>query len=301
MLTYRPGTPQDAYPAYRVFRLAIQVVYYQHRIIETLEPFDEATIRSDWENWRSLYEHLERSAERFCVVEQDGQMAGYARTILRDGVRELTELFLHPDLHAGGVGRELLRRVFPAEGASHRTIIATLDPRAVALYMQNGMAAWHPLYTFYRRPERVAWRSDLEFAPLPPGPDWLVQLAAIDRQVLGHTRDVDHAWLLSDREGVACLRDGRLVGYAYLGRVYNGPFALLDGADFPAVLAYAETRAAELGLDDFAVDAPLINGHAVRWLLERKYRMGQFVAYHMSDSRLGGFENYLYTAPDFFL
>ena len=51
MLTYRPGTPQDAYPAYRVFRLAIQVVYYQHRIIETLEPFDEAAIRSGWENW----------------------------------------------------------------------------------------------------------------------------------------------------------------------------------------------------------------------------------------------------------
>ena len=37
-----------------------------------------------------------------------------------------------------------------------------------------------------------------------------------------------------------------IVGYGYLGE-HNGPFASLDANDFPAILAHAETEAADIG------------------------------------------------------
>jgi GNAT superfamily N-acetyltransferase len=300
-ICYRVGMPEDAYPAFCIFRQAIQVVYYQYRIVDTLDPLDEAAIAHDWHLWQSLFTHLGNIAEHFWVAEQGGRMVGYARSINRDGVRELTELFLHPELHASGVGRELLRHVFPAEGAQRRTILATLDPRAQALYLQSGVSPWHPVYTFARAPQQVRWESDAVFEDLAPGGASLNEIAQVDLHTLGYRRDVDHAWLLADRKGIACRRQGRLVGYGYIGETFNGPFALLDGHDFPAMLAYAESCAAEMGQEEFAVDVPLINREAVNYLLGRKFRMGRFIIYHMSDERWGRFENYLYTAPDFFI
>jgi hypothetical protein len=47
-----------------------------------------------WDRRRPLYEHLAQTAEHLWIAEDDGRPVGYARSILRDGVRELTELFV---------------------------------------------------------------------------------------------------------------------------------------------------------------------------------------------------------------
>ena len=69
----------------------------------------------------------------------------------------------------------------------------------------------------------------------------LSTLAEIDKATLGFQRDVDQQWFLANRRGFLYLRDGRPVGYGYVGE-NSGPFALLDAADFPAVLARRKHR-----------------------------------------------------------
>src|SRR6202011_6158040 len=86
----------------------------------------------------------------------------------------------------------------------------------------------------------------------------LPALRAIDRQVLGHTRDEDHVWLATTRSGYLYRRNGQVVGYGYMGD-NNSPFALLDAADYPAVLAHAEAQAAVRGEFETGFEVPLIN------------------------------------------
>ena len=105
---------------------------------------------------------------------------------------------------------------------------------------------------------------------------------------------------MSDRQGYLYLRNGQPVGYGYVGH-RSGPFALLDAADYPAVLAHAETQAAERGYGQFGVEIPMINQTVVDYLLEHGFRMDSFMAVMMSDVPFGKFENYIFTSPPFFM
>src|SRR5713101_6703593 len=144
--TFRRGTLDDSHTVYRIFE-------------RSLEDFSRRTnVQADqtagdpeaWERRRPLYEHLARTADQFCIAEEAGQPIGYARSILRDGTRELTEFFVLPASQSAGVGRELLARAFPAAGANHRSIIATFDSRALGRYLRAGVYPHFPIY-FFRR------------------------------------------------------------------------------------------------------------------------------------------------------
>jgi hypothetical protein len=80
----------------------------------------------------------------------------------------------------------------------------------------------------------------------------------------------------------------------------NGPFAVLDDNDFPAVLAHAESLMAEKG-EEFGAEAPLINVKAIQYFIERKYQIDSFSALLMSNVPFGRFENYLCFSPEFFM
>lgn len=296
----RPGTPEDTYPAFVVFRYAIAVVYHQYHIIDRLEMPGPEQLADDWRRFRSLYGYLETHVDRFWVAEQEGRVIGYARSALHDGMRELTELFIHPQVQSHGLGKELLRRVFPLD-EDRRMIIATADPRAQALYLRSDVYARHPIYTFYRMAQKVAVESDLVFQPLSASMECVRLLAGIDQAVLGLRRDSDHEWLLNDRKGFVAWRGDKPVGYGYVSEVFNGPFAAVNADDQPSLLAYAENLAAEAGWEEFGVDAPLVNRVAVRYLLDRGFQIGRFIAYHMSNTPFGDFERYLYTSPIFTL
>src|SRR5262245_26941762 len=56
-----------------------------------------------WTRRKPLFEHLTRSAHESWIAEQEGRAIGYARSILRDGVLELTEFFRLPDAQTAGV------------------------------------------------------------------------------------------------------------------------------------------------------------------------------------------------------
>jgi hypothetical protein len=253
-----------------------------------------------FECYQALYDHLTRTAEHFWVAEREGQVIGYARSTLRDGLRELTDFNVAPGSQSAGVGRELLARAFPANGARRRVILASQDVRAQARYLKSGVYPRFSWTALSRNPEPVNAATDLTIEPVSATRDTLAACAVIDKELFDFSRDADHAFLLSDRQGYLYYRGSRVVGYGYIGPD-NGPFALLDPLDFPAVLAHAETDAARRGVERFALIVPLINRVAVTYLLARRFLLAGWFAFFMSDEPFGAFANYIQCSPPFFL
>ncbi len=246
-----------------------------------------------------MFEHIACTASEFWIAENDGMAIGYARSIRRSGSQELTEFFVMPGEQSAGVGSELFRRAFPDEPATHRSIIATLDDRAQIRYLKAGMAGRFPIKYFSREPEPVKLEGDLVPERLNLTPEVMDELRQIDLALIGHERPEDHQWLAGDRDGFAYRRDGRIVGYGYVGEA-SGPFALLEARDFPDALAHAENHAFNRW-ERFGVEVPLVNRAAIRHLLARGYVMDSFTAIFMSDREFGDFGRYIFFGPPFLI
>ncbi len=297
-VNFRRGTPDDTYSLFLVFQETIIDLGRRMGTMAITGGNDPAVMQKLWEERRPLFEHLERTSYQLWVAEQDGSIIGYAQSILREDVRQLTEFFVLPGRQSAGVGRELLSRAFPAEGARHRVVVATTDTRAIARYLKQKVYPRTPIYYFSRTPEDVSLESDLTFEPVSPIANNLAAIRAVDRFVLGYGRDVGHVWLAATRQGYLYKRGEQIAGYGYTGRS-NGPFALLNAEDYPAVLAHAEKLAAAAG-HNFGVEVPLINTHAVDHLLGRGCQIDAFLAFFMSDEPCGSYQNYIFTSPPFF-
>lgn len=298
-LAFRPATLADSSTIFKIFEASIKDLSQRLGMMAITGGTDPAMLESLWQRRGSLFEHLARTADGFWLAERDGLAVGYARSIRRGQVRELTDFFVLPGEQSAGVGRELLARVFPRDGVAHRVIVATSDSRAVALYLKAGVYARFPIYYFSRSPEAVIVATDLTIDSIVASPQVVETLAALDLAVLGHRRDADHLWLLTQRQGYLYYRDRQPVGYGYVG-ASSGPFALLYQTDFPAVLAHAESQAAAAG-HPFGVEVPLVNRAAVDYLLSCGFQMDSFFAFFMSDAPFGRFEQYLFTSPPFFM
>lgn len=301
-IQFRRGTIDDSHAVYQVFAETLLDLSNKQGVMALTGGNDPDTMREMWARRKPMFDHLARTAHEFWVAEQDRRIVGYARSILREEVLELTEFFVLPDTQGAGTGGELLRRAFPVQDAKQHFIIATTDVRAQARYLKTGVIPRFPTMYWSRAPEDIRIETDLEFLRRNPSPDTLAQLAEIDRAILGHTRDVDHGWFLQVRQGYLYQRNGANVGYGYHGTgAGNGPFALYDSRDFPAVLAHAERGALDLGLKQVGFDVPMINRAAVDYFLARKFELDGFITLFMSNAPFGKFENYVLTGPGIFI
>ncbi len=312
-IIYRSGDEADSLTAFRIFQEALLDLGRRQGVMAVTGGDQPGILEDLWVSRQPLYQHLAATGEHFWLAEDDSLPAGeravgYARSILRDGVRELTEFFVLPGAQSSGVGGELLQRAFPAQGARHRVIIATTDTRALARYLKSGVYARFPIVNFSRlllsegeggAASEAGAASDLEFIPMPAAPALTDTLDALDRRLLGHTRPVDHAWLQTQAQGFIYTRQGEPVGYGYLAED-AGPFLLLAANDYPAVLSHAE-RVLSGKVGNLYLEVPLINCQAVDYLLAHHYRMSAFLTLLMSDEAFGKFENYIFPSPPFFL
>lgn len=187
------------------------------------------------------------------IAEIDGLVVGFSQGFVRGDIWFLAQLFVHPEVHARGIGRELLRQAMQYgrdAGCSVISVVSTSSPVAQSLYMRAGM------FTFgvgYRLTGTVASLLDL------PKPDatkeaivdcsgWQDRIADIDRDLFGAERRQDHSCYLdpthrSDPSGSFGLtHDGRLVGYGYaVAPGFIAPVAAYDPADqLPLVRMCAE-------------------------------------------------------------
>ena len=73
--------------------------------------------------------------------DEDGEPAGVAIALVREGVWGLSLLVVRPDRQSTGLGRALLDRALAyADGARGGIILASPDPRALRVYARAGPA-----------------------------------------------------------------------------------------------------------------------------------------------------------------
>ena len=299
MTRYRPGTPADSRLAFDIFETTIDDLSRRTATTMSATAGDPAA----WDKRRPLFDHLAATGDQwwFAEDEMSGEALGYARSIVRDGVRELTEFFVLPTAQAAGVGRELIARAFP-DDTRHRAIVATTDARAIARYLKAGLSGRAAMIGFEAAPRPVSLPTDLERQPIPAASPQLDALGEIDRALLGFRRDEDHRWLASQRRGWLYARAGEPVAYGYHPSMpmWGGPYASLDPADLPVLLADGETAAASAGHAIVTFDLALTARHGIEHLLKRGFRVDPFVMLFFTDGPVDGLDRYVLTSPPFF-
>ena len=259
------------------------------------------------DEWWAVSEPLHRflaehAAEWWVAEDAEGNgLIGYARSIERGGLFELTEFFVKPSAQSSGVGRALLELAFPQGRGEVRSIIATADVRAQARYYAAGTVARFPFFTLAREPMPAEPATDLEPMRIEGGAD-ASAAKEIESAVLGYPRsDAEIRWLTERREGWVYQREGRDIGFAFVGTRGSGPVAALDPADQPDMLLHVEDRAHALGVEKLELGVPSLNEVAVRHLLGRGFRIDPWFNLLMSDKPFGQFDRYIGFDPPIFL
>lgn len=86
----------------------------------------------------TLLDDLEREGRRFVVVEDDGEVVGYAITILSGDVVDLARIGVHPSRQREGIAVGLLDHLLDAareDGADRMLLeVSAVNPEALAFY-----------------------------------------------------------------------------------------------------------------------------------------------------------------------
>ncbi|HEX5579850.1 MAG TPA: GNAT family N-acetyltransferase [Candidatus Limnocylindria bacterium] len=295
----RPATPDDKRASFDVFIPAVREL--SARLGAPWDPDPDEV----WRNQTAFLDFLAAQAAEWWVAEDDasGRVIGYARSLERGGLFELSEFFVLPDNQSGGVGRALLDKAFPEGRGEVRVIIATTDVRAQARYYRAGTVARFPIAGVTAKPG-VAVGQVLSdgVEPARATPDDIADLSALERSVLEFDRGDEFGWLIANREGYLYRHGGEVVGSAFLGqRGAIGPVAASHPDHLPAILDHLERRAAELEIEEVALEVPMVNEVAMRHLLGRGFRMDTFLTLLMSNRPFGRFDRFLGLSPPFVL
>jgi GNAT superfamily N-acetyltransferase len=292
----RRATADDSRRAFDVFLPSAQDLTSRLNV-----PWD-VEAESLWERMRYLWDHLAEHHAEWWIAEDSTttEPIGYARSIERGGLLELSEFFVHPDRQAAGVGAALLERAFPAGRGEVRAIIATTDTRAQARYYRAGTVARFPIVSLEGEPHDIDLdAADLEIQQLGPDDD-IEALRRIEAAVLEYDRGDEFRWLLGHREGYVYRRRGEPIGFAFVGRA-SGPIAALDPVDQEPILQHVEARAAAIGVPLLSLEVPMPNEIAMRHLLGRGLRIDPFYTFFMSSRPFGQFDRSIGFSPPFFL
>jgi GNAT superfamily N-acetyltransferase len=294
-VNFRRGTAEDDGPCFRVFLES--VVDLSKRIGAPWEPSPEQV----WTRFEPIYRRLgDHAAEWWVAEDAGGELIGYARSVARGGLFELTEFFVRPHRQSAGVGRRLLELAFPPDRGEVRAIIATPDLRALSRYYRAGTVARFPIVSLTGSPVAADEASGLEV--VRASPDDIPALAEVEGAVLEFDRGPDElSWLLEQREGYLYRRDGRAIGLAFIGPGGTGPIATLDPNDQGPILLHLEARASALGSTEVSFEVPMINEVAMRHLLGRRFQMDPFLTLLLSSRPFGQFDRFIPFSPPFVL
>jgi GNAT superfamily N-acetyltransferase len=189
-----------------------------------------------------LLEHLLTTDPASSIVADDhGRVVAFGIILTRQGDAFLAFLFVAPAWQARGLGRAVLAECRRGAGVVGRLSTCAEADQVIStgLYASLGLAPREPIYVVRgvlderRLPALPAgWRSR---------PIVAIEVAALDRELLGYERPIDHAfWELSGRRGwIYEDGGGALVGYGYAqpsGRL--GPVAAVEPATLPYLLGH---------------------------------------------------------------
>ena len=248
------------------------------------------------DEWRYGYPHVFRSGI-FRVAEEDGELVAICHAIVRGPLWFLSGFWTRPDRQRSGIGGRLLREVWDeghVRGASTFFTWSSIDTTAMASYLRRGMLPGYPILNFVGEPAPTT-PDATEVAPLT-----LEITTALDRDVIGTTREIDHSFWLAEpgRLGRAVMRGGRPLGYYSVRAGTIGPAAWRDSADANAVLgrALADARAQSAVVRLRALGA---NHDTIRFALARGLRLAGNS--HLLTTRpFGHLERYVPSGPTLF-
>jgi GNAT superfamily N-acetyltransferase len=286
----RRGTASDNRAAFDVSMLAMKDLFRRQGYEWKLEP------EAFWKVMEPIVTHLAEHAAQWWIAEDraDGKLIGYARSVERDGLFELSELFVRPDKQSAGLGKLLLEKAFPSGRGEVRAIIATNDVRGLARYYAAGTAARFVLFSLTGQPRDAAAQSH---EAVRIGPAEVGEFAEMEQAVVGYARHADYPWLLRNREIYRYRNAGRTVGFGCFSESGQGPIVALEPNDQPAILRHFETLAHSRGMEDISFQVPSINVVVMNHLLERGYQIDTPPGLLMSSRDFGRFDRFLPFAP----
>jgi GNAT superfamily N-acetyltransferase len=287
---FRPATADDLPRCAVVWRTALN---------DYLGRLGRPDIPDDFTAILRLYRHLQATdPRRFVVAERDGEdgrpvIEAFVSALVRRPVWFLSMLFVLPAAQGRGLGRRLIGAVAPLdeEGISIRaTATDSVQPISNGLYTGLGIIPRVPMF-------RVVGRADRPDAVPPVPPDIEVttfaeigregdgigssalagELNALDREVLGFERQVDHAFMSAEGRQGFLFSDGAgaVRGYGYTseaGRV--GPVVVSDEALLGPVVGHLVTAIEPRGA--FGIWVPGSAGEAIVPLLRAGFRIDDF-------------------------
>ncbi|MES2210457.1 MAG: GNAT family N-acetyltransferase [Chloroflexota bacterium] len=302
LITCRPLVEADIPAAFAVFRRSLFDYLFRIGMVDAATAADPP-IESAWASQGPWVEHLAaNAAENWVAADVDGRIIGWALSIERDGVLELTHFFVEPGTQARGIGRELLGRAFPPGRGRHRVIVATQDARALSLYLRYGVGYVTTSMDMFRAPEAIEPETDLQFERLAADEASVRAVGDLEQVILGHRRDIDARFLLGMRPAWLARRGDAIAGVAFGAQGSNsGPVAALDPADMPALLAHVEREAHAAGIEELYFSVPMLNDVAVRHLLARGFQIDPFYVKVLADTRSMQLDRWIHTGPAFIM
>jgi GNAT superfamily N-acetyltransferase len=209
----------------------------------------------------------------------------------------LSGFWARPDRQKTGIGGRLLREVWDegrARGASTFFTWSSIDLTAMASYLRRGMLPGYQILSFVGGPASTTVVAS-DVAPLSPQ-----VAAALDRDVIGTSREIDHGFWSTEpgRVGRAVMRGGRPVGYYYVRAGSIGPAAWTSSTDADAVLraAIAEARAQSPIVRLRALGA---NHDTIRFALASGLRLAGY-SHLLTTAPFGNLDRYAPSGPTLF-
>lgn len=195
----------------------------------------------------TLYAFLADRAGGAWIALDEGTPIGIALTSMSADECSVHDLFVEPTFRGQGIGRALLETATQGEeDASRSTVLATSDPATMAFVVARGGTPQDVLLHYAGAIPREddllrLVVSDYRFGTrdLDPQAD-AYALDAIDREVRGCARPLDHEYFASHAPGTSFFLNDEFVGYAYVwanGRI--GPIAAASPAYTGAFFGFA--------------------------------------------------------------
>jgi ribosomal protein S18 acetylase RimI-like enzyme len=274
-LNVRPFVRADRLSVYKLFREVIWDFMLAQGVVAAEDKFD---LDEYFDRQQNYYIHLETHASEDWVAEDNqNNIVGWARSIERDDHLQLTHFFVNTKTQGSGVGRALLDRAFPVGRGRQRSIIATTNPRALALYLRYGVSFQGMAFTLYGRPQSRALDTNLDIELAESSIQTLNAVLNTDSAILGYRRTAEIEFFMNNQPTFLFRRRGELVAYAFgYKKQTNGPAAALSNSDMPALLRQIEQSAVAEGVDSLELVIPAMVDNAVRWALESGYQMDPF-------------------------
>jgi len=204
--------------------------------------------------------------QRVWVAEDDERVRAFAAAWTRGNAWFLADLFVEPGLQGGGIGTELLVRVWEGDGIERRmTLTTSIQPVSNTIYARRGLVPATPMLKLSGVP-RIAPPDDLV-----EGEDDPEALAALDLAAYGFDRTIDHAFWARTQIRTVWRRLGVPVAYSYAGGSRIGPVAGRDPESAAAALTAELARAGR----EVVIDVPGSAREVVEAGLAAGLRLGE--------------------------